>query len=99
MVKVRAFSRILMVVAGAAVLLAGCAAPAAPRGASEPEGGGAPARTAAPKTLRMATIREPVDGVVIFAGSGNILAQFGWIFHAGLTVYDAQSNLQPWLAR
>jgi len=52
----------------------------------------------APKTLRVASVREPVDGVVMFSGSGDILKQLNYVFHAGLTVYDAQGNLQPRLA-
>jgi peptide/nickel transport system substrate-binding protein len=47
----------------------------------------------------MASIREPVDGVVVFSGAGSILAQFNWIFHAGLTIYDEHGNLQPRLAQ
>src|SRR5262245_35727766 len=83
----------------ATTLVSSCAAPQGPRSAGGSEGQTQSSRPSTPKTLRMAAIREPSDGVVLFAGSGNILAQFGWMFHAGLTVYDAQSNLTPWLAR
>jgi peptide/nickel transport system substrate-binding protein len=49
--------------------------------------------------LRIATIREPVDGVVLFSGSGDITKQVNWVFHTGLTTFDAQGNLLPRLAR
>src|SRR5206468_5776536 len=31
--------------------------------------------------------------------SGNILGQFHWIFHEGLTIYSLDGNLQPRLAQ
>ena len=84
------------------LLAGGCAGgqpPATPREAGPASGQAvAPIRTT-PKVLRMASIREPVDGVVIFAGSGDITKQYGWIFHAGLTAYDPLTgNLNPLLA-
>src|SRR5437588_851385 len=81
MVKVGA-RRLLMLLAGLAIVFTGCATPPAPRtsGGNAPDAAPAPARSAAPKTLRMASIREPVEGVVFF-NSGNILGQFHWIFH------------------
>src|SRR6266508_1862411 len=89
-------ARVVSLVAGALVL-AGCAQPP---GGSNRAGGAEGQRTepAAPKTLRVASVREPVDGVVLFSGSGDILKQLNYVFHAGLTVYDAQGNLQPRLA-
>src|SRR5438874_1665943 len=78
--------RFLVWLAGLAIIFSGCAAPPPTQStAGAPDGQAAPARSSAPKTLSMASIREPTEGVVVFAGSGNILAQFGWIFHEGLT--------------
>jgi peptide/nickel transport system substrate-binding protein len=37
--------------------------------------------------------------VVLFAGGGDAGAQHMSVFHAGLTVYDAQGNLQPQIAQ
>jgi peptide/nickel transport system substrate-binding protein len=84
--------------AGAALLLAACAAPRpTPPGQGEP---GPERPSAAPKTLRMATLREPAWGLAPPGGT-----QFGdrtsiaFIFHAGLTIYDGQGNPQPQLAQ
>ncbi len=80
-----------------ALLLSGCAQP--PGTSSRADGsGGQAAQPSAPKTLRVASIREPVDGVVLFSGSGDILKQLNYVFHAGLSTHDAQGNLQPVLA-
>jgi peptide/nickel transport system substrate-binding protein len=81
-----------------ALFLSACA-PAAP-GASREAGstGGQAAQPTAPKTLRMAVVREPVDGIVVFSGSGDILKQLNYVFHSGLSTHDAQGNLQPVLA-
>ena len=84
-----------MLVAGAVVLF-GCAAPPATQ---RQEGASDGQAQRSPKTLRMAFIREPVDGVVLFSGSGDILRQFNWIFHTGLTTFDAQGNLLARIAR
>ena len=90
-------ARGLALVAGA-LLLAACA-PAAGPGSRGGGAEGQAAQPSAPKTLRVASVREPVDGVVIFSGSGDILKQLNYVFHAGLTIYDAQGNLQPRLAQ
>ena len=88
--------RAVSLVAGVLVLAA-CAPSTGP--SSRSAGSEAqPAQPTAPKTLRVASVREPVDGVVMFSGSGDILKQLNYVFHAGLTVYDAQGNLQPRLA-
>src|SRR5687767_5488296 len=100
MINVETSGRVFALVVAVVVALTGCASPPNPaRQATAPDGQTSTARSTAPKTLRMASIREPVDGVVIFAGAGSILAQFGWIYHAGLTIYDEQGNLQPRLAQ
>jgi peptide/nickel transport system substrate-binding protein len=50
------------------------------------------------KTLRLGSAREPIAGIAVFAGGGEALQRHTWIFHAGLTAYDADYNLQPRLA-
>jgi peptide/nickel transport system substrate-binding protein len=81
----------------ALTLFVGCAAPP-PRttGQSQPA---AERAVAPPKTLRLATHREPAWGIAPPGGT-----QFGdrtsvaFIFHAGLTIYDQQGAIQPHLA-
>jgi peptide/nickel transport system substrate-binding protein len=91
-------SRFLLMVALGAVLFSGCAAgPAAPR--QEGATTDSVSRATAPKTLRMGTNRESVDGLVVFAGNGEPAAQQMWMFHAGLTTYDPQGNLLPRVAQ
>jgi peptide/nickel transport system substrate-binding protein len=78
------------------LLFAGCATgPSAPRGAQQGEIT-AP-RTSAPKTLRIASIREPISGMV-FGGGGNAAQQTRWLFHVSLTTRDEQGTLLPLLA-
>lgn len=93
-----ALTRLILWLVAGALLLSGCAPSP---GASSRAGGseGQSAQPAAPRTLRIASIREPVDGIVLFSGSGDILKQLNWVFHAGLTTYDAQGNLQARVAR
>jgi ABC-type transport system substrate-binding protein len=97
------YSRILTLFTLGAVLATACAAPTTPATpgttGSAPGEAAVPTRTT-PRVLRMASIREPVEGVVLFAGTGDITRQYGWIYHAGLTVYDPTTgNLTPWVAR
>ena len=55
--------------------------------------------SSAPKTLRIATLREPVKGLAPPGGT-----QFGdmqsvaYLFHTGLTVFDEQGSLRPAIA-
>ena len=88
--------RLAAVLLGAGLLLAGClpaAGPAAP--------GAAPANapSAGPKTLRLGVIaqEEPKAGFIMTTAS-VALVEYMYAFHNGLTVYDAQSSLQPRLA-
>lgn len=80
----------------AGLVLTGCLAPAASR-SSDP---GTGVRAGVPKTVRIATLREPVRGLAPPGGT-----QFGdmrsvaFIFHAGLTIYDSLGNLQPHVAQ
>jgi peptide/nickel transport system substrate-binding protein len=77
-------------------LLACAPAPVASRSSAQP---GGPAASSGPKTLRIASLREPVKGLAPPGGT-----QFGdqtsiaYIFHAGLTLYDSQGNLQAHVA-
>lgn len=84
---------LLFVIAG--ILLAACA----PTSVSPRQQGGADSLSpAARKTLRIGSAREPVAGIAVFAGGGEALQRHTWIFHVGLTAYDADYNLQPRLA-
>jgi peptide/nickel transport system substrate-binding protein len=49
--------------------------------------------------LRIASVREPVDGIALFGGSGDANAQHTAVFHAGLTAYDGQGTLLPRVAQ
>jgi peptide/nickel transport system substrate-binding protein len=89
--------RLLPLIVGGLILLAGCAPTPSARNA---EGGlsGAEKPAGPPKTLRIAAIVEPLGGIALFGGSGNVGFQWTSTFHAGLTTYDAQGNLIPWVA-
>jgi len=77
MLNVGTSGRFFAVILTVAVILTGCASPPTEtRQSTNPDGQTSAARNTAPKTLRMASIREPVDGVVVFSGNGNILAFF-----------------------
>jgi len=89
-------ARALAVVAGGMIIIAGCApAPSASRTDSRAAAGPA----GAPKTLRIASVREPVDGIALFGGSGDANSQHTSVFHAGLTAYDGQGALLPRVAQ
>lgn len=94
--KVAFPGRRLVMLAVGIMVLAGCAP-----GASTPrQEGVAPAAPQRPKTLRIGTIKEPIQGIAVSPGSaGNIALQHSWMFHQGLTTYDGQSHLQPAVAR
>src|SRR5207248_31281 len=91
---------IKLVLAGALLLLMSCAP--APRPSTAPSGETAaqPSAPAQPKTLRlgMTAQYEPNAGLVLFANNGTGAPQINFLLHAGLTVYDAQENLLPWIA-
>jgi peptide/nickel transport system substrate-binding protein len=76
------------------ILIGGCA----PARSSADDTTSAP-RPSAPKVLRLGTRSEPVSGVALFAGGGDANAQHTWMFHAGLTAFDDQGNLQPRVAQ
>src|SRR5437899_1105009 len=77
---------------GATMLLAACAPAPAQRSQTSPD---AAKPAGPPKTLRIGSIREPVDGIALFGGNGDANAQYGPIFHAGLTAYDSHGALVP----
>ena len=92
----RISARVVAMLAGGMIVLAGCApAPPTPRTDSGP--GVRPAGP--PTTLRIASVREPVDGIALFGGGGDANAQHTSVFHAGLTAYDGQGRLLPRVAR
>ncbi|HEY3116711.1 MAG TPA: ABC transporter substrate-binding protein, partial [Chloroflexota bacterium] len=74
-------------------VLAGCAP------ANSGTGGNASTQApAAPKVLRIGTLKEPTTGIAVYAGSSNMSAQHMWMFHAGHTVTEQQDNIQPRVA-
>jgi peptide/nickel transport system substrate-binding protein len=83
-----------MLLAGGAMFLTGCVAPATDRSQADAP---ADARTGPSKTLRTAVLREPSAGL-IFGGGGNAAAQVKWMFHMSLTRYDPEGNLHPHIA-
>jgi len=83
----------LLLSAAALTLVAACA-PASEGQDPRSNGQSPPIR----KTLRLGSAREPIAGIAVFAGGGEALQRHTWIFHAGLTAYDADYNLQPRLA-
>jgi peptide/nickel transport system substrate-binding protein len=84
--------RALALMAGAMIVLAACAPP--PPVARTDTGPDAKP-SGAPTTLRIATVREPVDGIALFGGSGDANAQHTSMFHVGLTAFDGQGTLLP----
>jgi peptide/nickel transport system substrate-binding protein len=81
-----------MLLTGGTIVLAACA-PAPP--ARSMEGDRSAKSGGPPKTLRIASITEPLSGIALFGGSGNAGFQWTSMFHAGLTTYDGQGNLLP----
>lgn len=88
--------RVLTLLVGALVVVAGCA-PTPP--AQRTAGGADPVKpTGPPKTLRIAAVREPVEGIALFGGNGDVGFQYTSMFHAGLTAYDGEGTLLPRVA-
>jgi peptide/nickel transport system substrate-binding protein len=80
------------------VLLAGCA-PATGLQPSQPSFGSDP-RAGATRTIRIAALREPVQGLAPPGGTQHgDRTTIAFIFHSGLTMYDAQGNLHPFIAQ
>lgn len=78
-------------------LVAACAPPVPTRtgGAASGE-----PRQAASKTVRIAALREPVQGLAPPGGTQHgDRTSIAYIFHAGLTIYDPQGNLHPFIAQ
>src|SRR5688572_28880241 len=76
------------------LLLAGCA-PATGLQTSQPSfglgPGGSDPRAAATRTIRIAALREPVQGLAPPGGTQHgDRTTIAFIFHSGLTIYDAQ---------
>src|SRR5947208_8105910 len=88
---VRAFPLLAIV-----LIVAACAPAPAQRSQTSPD---ASKPAGPPKSLRIGSIREPVDGIALFGGTGDANAQYGPIFHAGLTAYDSRGALVPRLAQ
>jgi peptide/nickel transport system substrate-binding protein len=79
-----------------AVLLASCAQ----QGTGQPGAevaAGQPA-TMQTKTLRIGTTKEPVQGIIVFRGTGAGDMNLPVTFHSTLTVHDSQGTLLPRLA-
>ena len=89
--------RQLVLLAIGSILLAACAP-----GSTAPPQGSTPAEqpTQRTKTIRIGTIKEPIQGIAVsFESAGNIPLQHSWMFHQGLTTFDGQGHLQPAAAR
>ena len=83
------------VLIGTALLFTACGptpAPTTQQGASADPSG-------PPKTITMGSFKEPFNGVILGLGVGASIAELSAVFHAGLTVYDGQGNLQPRVAQ
>lgn len=80
----------------AATLLVACASPSASSGSD-----GASAPVARPeKTVRMVLRGEPNGGIISYGVAGNFSTlEYFFLFHASLSVYDAQGDQIPRLAQ
>src|SRR5438874_1645030 len=85
------------------VALAGCAG--GPRGTpgSQSPAGAPVAESASPakttKTLHLSSIKENSTGIAVFTSTHRDQYAAEFLFHEGLTVLDAQGNVQPRLAQ
>ena len=79
------------------VLLAACGTPQRAGDVQGPAQGGS--STSSSKVLRLVSREEPKDGLGLASASGAGAGEFGFIFSAGLTVYDRDGSLQPRLAQ
>src|SRR5207248_4462909 len=52
-----------------------------------------------PTSITIGTIREPTQGLTLFAGTGLLTMEHAWVFHSGLTTFDPQGNLLPRIAQ
>jgi peptide/nickel transport system substrate-binding protein len=81
-----------------AMVLAGCA-PAADTARNQPSNPAGPERPSGPKSLKIGILNEePVSGIAVFNGTSAGAYEPVFIFHGGLTIYDAQGNLKPHFA-
>ena len=90
----------LLALGGLVLVLASCAPGAAP--GATPGGNSGSQASAGPKTLRFGVIARnwPKDGIVNFSGIATISNnEDKFIFHAGLTAYDADSKVLPRIAQ
>ncbi len=80
------------------LLAAGCAPTST---TVQQEQGASAGVSSAPKTLRIGLdlSHEPKEGFMIFGGGGVGGTEHSLMFHAGLTIYDADGELRPRLAR
>src|SRR4051812_11974146 len=85
-----------------ALLAVSCAAPSSAPAGGAPGSGAASSNPSsqAPKTLRWAVDAsgEPNTGMVLFGRGAAVGAESALMFHAGLTVWDENSNVVPRLA-
>ena len=88
-------SRLLVLPAVGAVLLASCA-PAGPAASVQ---GNAPPTLKTTRTLRIDNNKETSTGIGAFTTNNGNQREVAWIFHAGLTMYDTQGDLVGRLAR
>lgn len=89
--------RLCIMAAWVGVVAAACVSPP-PQGSGS--GPASDVRSTGPKTVRIAALREPVQGLAPPGGTQHgDRSSIAYIFHAGLTIYDAAGNLQPFIAQ
>lgn len=80
-----------------ALIAAGCVAPA---GTHPGDTSRSNPTVSGHKTLRIAALREPVQGLAPPGGTQHGDRQsISYVFHSGLTMYDATGSLQPFVAQ
>src|SRR5438093_10048003 len=86
----------------AALFAASCAAPPGTPSSAAPSSGasGSTTTSSGPKTIRLAVdvSSEPAGGMMLIGRGGAVGLENYLLFHAGLTIYDQDSNLTPSLA-
>lgn len=91
----RGFSDLLVLLAAVTLAVAGCSPSGPAASTSAPDGARVPGP---PKVVRIDNRKENTAGISIFATNNASQRETTWTFHAGLTAYDAQSNLVGRLA-
>ncbi len=86
--------RLLALLAVGSILVAGCA-----QEPGRPTQDAAPAAPRVATTIRIGNKLESNKGIAVFTTQNANHREVAWLFHGGLSAYDAQGNLQGRLAR